>query len=341
MDYGNIRNYGSNGGKEKAMPAVDNSGIIRTRRDRNNPYTMVNKAAFEDERLTWEARGILAYLLTKPDDWQVRTNDLLKRAPKCGLDKLTRILKELEVAGYLVRERKNIDGGRFLWVTTVYENPLDAHEVTEKTGKRRGRKVQPLPEKPVMDTPHQEAQSTITGFTINGSAINGKPAHIVNTESTNSIAKAIEDRAPRKARVRPPSEKKEPTPPVVREALADVCKVDMAIGTKEQKLQVNTVARDLFDQGQKAGKSAEHVADTIRYVAGWFARHDWRGKKGETPTPAHIREVWRQAIEARDKSATNGTRPPLVASKPNLPDNPVPIRDLAARARAQRRNDHE
>lgn len=165
------------------------SGIIRTRRDRNNPYAMVNKAPFENSDLSWEARGVLAYLLTKPDDWQVRTSDLLKQAPKCGGDKLARILKELEMAGYLVRERRNIAGGRFEWVTTIYENPLDAQQVAEKTGKRRGRNTAPpLPENPVMDAPQQEAKSTITGFTINGSTIYGKPAHIVNTELNNKIS---------------------------------------------------------------------------------------------------------------------------------------------------------
>jgi DNA-binding HxlR family transcriptional regulator len=307
------------------MGHSDNSGIIRTRRDRNNPYAMVNKAAFEDERLTWEARGILAYLLTKPDDWQVRTNDLLNRAPDCKLHKLTRILKELETAGYLVRERKNVAGGKFEWVTTVYENPLDAQEVTQKTGNRRNRKkVQPYPENQVMATLHQEAKSTITGLSINGSSINGKSPYIENTESNNSIAKAIEDETPRKARRPTPSDKKEPTPIVIREALADVCKVDMKIGTKEQKLQVNSTAQALYEQGQKAGKAPDEIAASIRYVAGWFGRNDWRGKRGETPTPSLIREVWRAAIESRD------TRP---AALPVPTPKVLPSKEESERAR--------
>jgi hypothetical protein len=132
--------------------------------------------------------------------------------------------------------------------------------------------------------------------------------------------------SPRKARRSTPSEKKEPTPAVIREALADVCKVDMKIGTKEQKLQVNSTAQALYEQGQKAGKSAEQIADTIRYVASWYWKHDWRGKKQDAsaPTPAIIREVWRQAIEARD------TRP---ATLPVPTPKALPSKEESERAR--------
>ena len=39
----------------------------------------LDQAAVEDARLSWAARGLLACLLSRPDDWKVLVNDLKKR----------------------------------------------------------------------------------------------------------------------------------------------------------------------------------------------------------------------------------------------------------------------
>lgn len=101
----------------------ESGGIIRTVRDRNHPYKVVNTRFADDKRLSFEARGLMAYLLAKPDDWQVRFNDLIKQSPDAKRQKLRGILKELELHGYLVREKVRKAHGRFDWVSTVYETP--------------------------------------------------------------------------------------------------------------------------------------------------------------------------------------------------------------------------
>src|SRR6187399_98942 len=99
-------------------------GIIRTVKDREHPYRTMNISALQDNRLSLEARGLLGYLLSKPDDWEVRFTDLLTHAgPNCKEDRLRRILKELEGFGYIQRTRKNVAHGKFEWVTTVFETP--------------------------------------------------------------------------------------------------------------------------------------------------------------------------------------------------------------------------
>jgi len=89
-------------------------------------YFKVLNAVFGDERLSWEARGLLGYLLSKPDDWQVRLHDLLRRGP-AGQDKLRRMLRELESTGHLRRERFRRIDGTFSWSLTVFEDPSLAH----------------------------------------------------------------------------------------------------------------------------------------------------------------------------------------------------------------------
>lgn len=92
------------------------------RRVKTERYVIVDNALFEDARLSWEARGVMGYLLSKPDNWQVRTYDLKLHGP-AGAHKIGRILNELEQAGYLRRERVALPDGTFDWITAVYEAP--------------------------------------------------------------------------------------------------------------------------------------------------------------------------------------------------------------------------
>jgi hypothetical protein len=103
-------------------------GIIRIRKDRENPFAQIPRALIEDERLTWQARGVLAYLVSKPNDWQVRVTDLVNRGD-LKRDGIYGILKELEANGYVGRSQTQETAGRFSPVEyTVYEAPLPISE---------------------------------------------------------------------------------------------------------------------------------------------------------------------------------------------------------------------
>lgn len=66
---------------------------------REDPFARVPKTALADARLSWRAKGLLAYLLGKPAGWKVRRSDLEKqstdgaRSVRAGLD-------ELRASGY-------------------------------------------------------------------------------------------------------------------------------------------------------------------------------------------------------------------------------------------------
>lgn len=94
--------------------------IFRTVKEEN--YSIIHNDAITDSDMTWEARGMLAYLLSKPDGWEVRNDDLVKQSPS-GQHKTKRIIKELEQAGYMHRRKERADDGTFMWVTEVYERP--------------------------------------------------------------------------------------------------------------------------------------------------------------------------------------------------------------------------
>lgn len=107
---------GGDAGRQ-AGPAADRT-IIRTVKDRSHPYTIINNTVFDDARLSWKAKGLMGYLLSKPDDWRVCVADLVARGDD-GVKAVHSGLRELVAAGYVdvraggarVRGRDAADGG--------------------------------------------------------------------------------------------------------------------------------------------------------------------------------------------------------------------------------------
>jgi Mn-dependent DtxR family transcriptional regulator len=76
--------------------------VTRTivRAPRRQRYLVVDQAIIDDERLSIAARGVLVMVLSKPDDWQVRVDDLRRRC-KVGRDSMYNLLNELKDGGYV------------------------------------------------------------------------------------------------------------------------------------------------------------------------------------------------------------------------------------------------
>jgi hypothetical protein len=95
--------------------------IIRCPRSGDIPYFIMSRALAQDRTISLEARGVMAYLLSKPDDWKVQPSDLEQL---CGSNRVYRILKELKDAGYMELKQQR-DGQRISgWVYEVHESPL-------------------------------------------------------------------------------------------------------------------------------------------------------------------------------------------------------------------------
>lgn len=87
-------------------------------------WTSIPNATLEDARLSWRARGILAYLLSRPEGWDTDSERLAAIA-KEGRDAVRSALRELETHRYLFRVKAQGMGG--LWSTeyVLYDTPLD------------------------------------------------------------------------------------------------------------------------------------------------------------------------------------------------------------------------
>lgn len=103
--------------------------IVRAKRETN--YTIMSNVGLNDERLSFKAKGMLAYLLSKPDNWRVSDRHLATIGPD-GRAAVQAALKELETFGYLKRERIRSEDGTFSWVSTIYDEPWPGFPATDK-----------------------------------------------------------------------------------------------------------------------------------------------------------------------------------------------------------------
>ncbi|MEK6993467.1 helix-turn-helix domain-containing protein [Paenibacillus sp. FSL K6-1566] len=98
-------------------------GIVRVSK-RESGYAIIDPFFLSDERLSWKAKGLLAYLLSKPSNWRVFTSDLVKRS-KDGRDAVYSAIKELESCGYVERRQTRDESNRITGMeTVVYERPI-------------------------------------------------------------------------------------------------------------------------------------------------------------------------------------------------------------------------
>lgn len=86
--------------------------IYRVIKNPDNPYVMINKVFLNNELLSWKAKGLLSYLLSLPDDWQVYESEITNHS-KDGRDSTRSAIKELVKNGYIDRIQKHTVNGKF------------------------------------------------------------------------------------------------------------------------------------------------------------------------------------------------------------------------------------
>jgi hypothetical protein len=128
------------------------SQIIRTEHNRSNPYAQISKKCLEDNSLSWKAKGVLCYLLSRPDNWRTYPEQLA--TVSTDQEHSTRsAIKELIEAGYIKRSRLQCeDNGRFQgFEYIITEDPYMKNPYTDY----------PYAEPPSVEPPSMEDQPLI------------------------------------------------------------------------------------------------------------------------------------------------------------------------------------
>ncbi|WP_334328419.1 helix-turn-helix domain-containing protein [Companilactobacillus sp. HBUAS59699] len=122
--------------------------IVRAKRKTN--FTIIGNTGLKDKRLSLKAKGLLAYMLSLPDDWTFYETELMEHS-KDGRDSVRKGLQELEKSGYLVRFQKREGKGKFGpkdW--KVYDEP-DISTISPQT--ENPSTDNPLSGNPLSDNP--------------------------------------------------------------------------------------------------------------------------------------------------------------------------------------------
>lgn len=86
--------------------------IFRTTKSAEFPFTRIDNRLLTDASLSFAARGMMCYLLSKPDNWALVKENLINNSP-AGETAITNILKELQEAGYVQQSRSRTSSGQY------------------------------------------------------------------------------------------------------------------------------------------------------------------------------------------------------------------------------------
>lgn len=99
-----------------------NMTIVRDTEHTEN-YVVLKNGVLEDNRLSWEARGVLAYLISRPANWSPSMTQICQEGG-IGRSKGKRIFAELREAGYLKKSQARTSRGQYGIAELIcYETP--------------------------------------------------------------------------------------------------------------------------------------------------------------------------------------------------------------------------
>jgi hypothetical protein len=246
----------------------DDQTIFKAQHNADNPYVILDKRPIENPKLSWKAKGLLAYLLSRPDEWIVRMGDLIKRST--DRESATRTaIQELIDAGHIVRETVRQAGKFDSWLMKVYEQPFCGF--------------------PQVDNPQVENR-TLSNIESTNNELSNIGEGAKSAPSMPPIAKTIEPK---------PITEKSSQLFEIMQALANVCHLDLTLNRGKLSKQ----AKEML----KASPPATAELITLQYnghTDGYWRSVDWRGRKGELPNLATIRDTWGKWVQlVPDKAA--------------------------------------
>lgn len=77
----------------------------------DSKYTVIPNELLHDGRLSFEAKGLLCLLLSLPEDWKVNKEWIINQS-NAGRDKVTRMLRELQDANYVLKVTTHDKSGK-------------------------------------------------------------------------------------------------------------------------------------------------------------------------------------------------------------------------------------
>jgi hypothetical protein len=294
--------------------------IIRTQKDKDNPYSMIHRGYAQDSRLSWATRGMMTYLLTKPDGWTIQVQDLVNQGPS-GRDAVYAMLREAREYGYMERKRERNEKGQLVW------GPYILRE-------------RPLPENPYMDKPYTAEPDMGEPDTAKPDVLKNSDSFLNNSElleSSESVAQAQPPTRPQPEASVPDTDttRHDPQQPPLFDPASDSRSSAAAPKTRAAKKERDPLLDHPAVQAYKdvlktnandvqRALIAEHVSDLTKWRASLEA---WAGHGWNPKNVAGLIEYHQNGNKSQhDRTSTprapqrtrNGSRPPIDPSNDGL-----------------------
>ena len=127
-----------------------------------NNYTRISNDFLQDDSISFEARGLGASLLSRPEDWEINISALMAEG-SIGRDKVNKIIQELIKAGYMYKSQSRTSGKfsrNVLFISDekdyLFEEVIEKEitlPLTEKTAT-----VKPVTGEPLTANPEQQTK---------------------------------------------------------------------------------------------------------------------------------------------------------------------------------------
>jgi hypothetical protein len=172
------------GGAENERAVIGNNSRVNQTVIRSNPetgFTVLANAFLQDPRLSYETKGLLAELLSRPDDWEIRAENIVKSG-KAGRDKVWRMLREAEELGYAASRQARTERGKFQKLDYIVTD--DPKLLIDRAAREIETLMSPLTENPSAVIPFPEKASAAVARKVvenqgneaaHGKPVNGEP----------------------------------------------------------------------------------------------------------------------------------------------------------------------
>jgi hypothetical protein len=168
-----------NGGKRKMT-------TIKVKKE--SKYVTIHNEFFEIPTLSFGAKGLLGYIISKPENWKIRKTDLIKKSTG-GKDQIDGYLLELMAHGFMNWfSIKNEEGKIEEWEYEVYEMPYmnpnkdgcieEGHRrIAEKKAKTKAKnaKKKPKTDNPIVEQKPQSDYPTVDNPTVDNPTVDNPP----------------------------------------------------------------------------------------------------------------------------------------------------------------------
>ena len=149
--------------------------------EKTKDYTVMANHHLRNKELSLKAKGLLSLMLSLPEDWDYTVKGLAYIC-KDGIDSINGAIKELEVTGYMSRQRVRNDKGQLANTEyTIREYPKATDNDTPPA------EGEPTQEKPIWENPTQADPTQEEPHQLNTylQTIDKSKKDLLNTETSN------------------------------------------------------------------------------------------------------------------------------------------------------------